>query len=542
MQEKTIQNLLQNDFKNLTMKKEIEETIADNATQKWLSKVKNIFKKETVDSDELENTNEKASIDNSLDEVFKSIISAEIKKTNREEIKAMASSQAKEVSGDSQVISMLMDSLYHLFVSDKKENDENKEKLYKKIEYKVEEFTQNINSQKDERLNSVMVENNTEEKRIEYQKTESTAKKNQKEGEKKNILETKIATIEKQIENIKDKITTLDIDFVRPMFKHHEFWPQLFFLIGISIAMVLFYSSSAYIMLYSYEDAMEAVKTGINVNAQVYESKAFTKAIAKGGSTMLYILVFVFIPFTIAYIAHDVDEKSDRKIFNAVKKYGSYFFVIMIDTFIAFKVSETIGEINYLSKGIVYERTFYDVNFWLVFFLGAIPFFFLAELMNKLINFFANRSVQTGREKMLVEKKVALTKIDDANKEIIKLRNNTNNIDLEINKLESEITQLEHTLIALPKELDLKISQINQEANNNIANVRKKADVYKNDIENDNIQISLSSLKDRVSAFIEGWNEWLHSEYSIDKAVGMSQEAIKVSEQWLTDNMKKIEL
>ena len=176
-----------------------------------------------------------------------------------------------------------------------------------------------------------------------------------------------------------------------------------------------------------------------------------------------------------------------------------------------------------------------------MFFLGAIPFLFLAELMNMLVNFFAERSAQSGIEKMLVEKKAVKNKMETLNLEIIAAVNTSNGIGLEINNIESEVSRLEQALIFLPKELNLKVSHIKQEANNKIAIVRKKADVYKNDIENDNIQISISSLKDRVSAFIEGWNEWLHDEFAVEKAIGKSQMAMKASDHWLEDNMKKIE-
>ena len=538
----TIQNLV-NDFEKLNMEKEEvkkEENILENKKESFLSRLFGGRKKEGNLDTNLDISKTPAQ-DSSIDEVFKSIISAEIKKTNREEVKGMAYSQAKEVSGDAQVITKSMDSLYHLFVSDKKENNENKEKLFNKIEDKVSEFTQNINTKKDEKLNSSEVEINSEEKNIEFQKTEITGRKSNKQVEKKNIIETTIVNKENKILSLKDRITALDIEFVKPMFKHHEFWPQLIFFTGLAIAMILFYSSSAYIMLYSFDDALNSSKSGIILNAQVYDADALSKAMAKGGSAMLYILVFVFIPFAVAYVAHNFNKENDKR---GLKKIFSYLVVVGIDVFIALKVSATIAEVKFLT-GIEIERSIetilLDINFWLVFFLGAIPFLFLAELMNKIINFFAERSAQSGREKMLVEKKAAKNKIEKLNLEIINSLEKSNAIELEINSIESEVSKLEQALIFLPKELNLKISQINQEANNRIATVRKKADVYKNDIENDNIQISISSLKDRVSAFIEGWNEWLHDEYAIEKAIGKSQEAMKASDEWLDDNMKKVE-
>ena len=539
----TIQNLV-NDFEKLNMEKEEvkkEENILENKKESFLSRLFGGRKKEGNLDTNLDISKTPAQ-DSSIDEVFKSIISAEIKKTNREEVKGMAYNQAKEVSGDAQVITKSMDSLYHLFVSDKKENNENKEKLFNKIEDKVAEFTQNINTEKDEKLNSAEIKINSEEKNIEFQKTEITGRKSNKQVEKKNIIETTIINKENQILSLKDRITALDIEFVKPMFKHHEFWPQLIIFIGLTIAMVLFYSSSAYIMLYSADDASDLGRLGITFNPQVYDAFALSKALKKGGSAMLYIMVFVFTPFVVSYFLHRLDKDKD-KIY--LKRIFCYLAIIALDIFIALKVSSTIREVNLITLGIETEGSFqtiiHDINFWLVFFLGAIPFFFLAELMSMILTFFTERSIQSGREKMLVEKKASKNKIDTLNLEIINSLDKSNIIELEINNIESEVSKLEQALIFLPQELNLKVSQINQEANNRIATVRKKADVYKNDIENDNIQISISSLKDRVSAFIEGWNEWLHDEYAIGKAIGKSQEAMKASDEWLDDNMKKIE-
>ena len=538
----TIEDLLK-DFNELSMENETLELPEEKTTKNWLS----LFKKKSKKDEEKPVINtapqaEKVKTELSVDDIFRSIISAEIKKTNRNEIKEKAYDQAKEVSGDYQVITNFMDSLYHLFVSDKKENDLNKEILINKIDDRVAEFTQNINTKKDEKINSVHIENHAEEKKLEFQKTDIIGTKNKKETEKKNILETTIVQIEKNISNLKDKVSELNIAFVKPKFKYHEFIPILLFFLGLSVAMVLFYSSSAYIMLYSYDDAMEAVKAGISVNPQVYEANAWAKANSKGGTALFYISIFVFIPFAIAYVAHNYTEKG---LSNTLKKYSSFLVVVLIDIFIALKVSKTIEQINFLSKGIAPDENkfafLWDINFWLVFFLGAIPFFFLAGLMNKLIQFFAERSTQVGRERMLIERKLLKEKIDDLEKDITTYEDQANRIDLDIEKLKNELNQLEQALIYLPKELDTKITQTNQEANNEIADIRKKADVYKNDIENDNIQISLSSLKDRVSAFIEGWNEWLHDEYATEKAVHKSQEAIEACDQWLADNMKKIE-
>ncbi|WP_370407619.1 phospholipase D-like domain-containing protein [Tenacibaculum dicentrarchi] len=479
---------------------------------------------------------------NDIDEMFESIISSEIKKTNRNEIKEMAYSQAQEVSGDSQIITKSMDSLYHLFISDKNENEINKEVLLSKIDNKVLELNQNTNTQKDDKIHSLEIEINTEEKNLNFQKTALEGKIEAKESKKKNVLEQIIPDFKAKITKEKDIISSLDIQFVKPSFKWHEFIPLMLFFAGLSFAMILFYSSSAYIMLYSYEDAMLLLKNGIPVNPKVFEENAISKSFQKSSVAGLYIIFFVFIPFTIAYVAHSSSPNTSNTQ-KWLKKGISYFVVILIDMFIAIKVTSTINEIKFLSTGVSSDHSvFLDINFWLVFFLGAIPFFFLAEIMTNLIHFFSERNQQTGKEKMLVQKEISNTKINSLNVDILNENKIVTDLEIETTTINNDISQLEQKLISLPKELDLKKRHINEYANNKIAELKNKADVYKNDIENDNVKISMTSLKDRVSAFIEGWNEWLHDEYSISKATKKSEEAIKESDLWIEQNTKKIEL
>jgi len=486
---------------------------------------------------------DKANENGDVDEIFKSIISAELKKTNRVDIKDNAYSQSKEVSGDPQVITKSMDSLFYLFISDKDNNDAKKELLIKKIDDKVSELTQNIITKQDERVNSIEIETISEEKDLNLQKTTIEGKKSLLVNEKNQIEKNDIPKIENQIDNIKDSVDESDIEYVKPPIKWHELIPTSLFFIGLSIAMILFYSSSAYIMLYAHEDAMLAIKNGINVNPQVFEAGAIRKAFLKDISAGLYVIFFVFIPFTIAYVAHSSVNSDINKHEKLAKKIISYIIVVAIDAFIALKVTKTIIEIKYLSTGIVTNHPFYeDINFWLVFFLGAIPFFFLADIMNKLINIFGERNEQEGREKMLQHKKISLKKVDKLSNDISGLEKKINTLDGSIQEFENQILEIDKKLIYLPKELNLKQRQIKESTNNEIHNLKKKADVFKNDIENDNIQISVSSLKDRVSAFIEGWSEWLHDEYSITKATKKSEEAIKEADLWLENNLKKTEL
>ncbi|MFI2744242.1 phospholipase D-like domain-containing protein [Zhouia sp. PK063] len=555
----TIESLV-HEFNELTSDVEQQVTSPEKARKSIGFKlIQKLFKKSKIEehldtTSSIDQEKEKETFKpkiSDIDEIFQSIISAELKKTNREEIKQRAYIQAREVSGDAKVIGKSMDSLYHIFVSDKDENSAKKEHLLHKIDDKVAELTQMEITNTDVKLHSLEVEINATEKDIQLRQTDLKGKKDILKKEIEYLEETRDKEFQESIERENQYIHKANVEFVKPKIKWHELTPLLLIFIGLSIAMFLFYSSSAYIMLYSTEDAIKALENGLtNLNPQVFQAEAIQRAFEKSSIAGIYVLAFVFIPLAIALVAHFTHSKNQenneqsilKKIGHFCKEWWAYIFVIGLDVFIAIKVTATIAEIKFLSQGIEFNTPFWkDINFYLVFFLGAIPFVFWSLLLQRLIHLGAQRNEQVGSEKMKVEIKYREQKIEQLKADRYALKKQVKNLEIEIKNIEHNILELQQEAIYLPKEHDVKQKQIQEQMSNTIAGIKKKADVYKNDIENDNIQISMTSLKDRVSAFIEGWNEWLHDEFAFSKATGLSEEAMSQVDVWLDTNLKKIE-
>ena len=218
-------NNAKNNNKESVIKTDHKETVEQLSEQfqELTSEIKPNFKKKKIldkildfqknkESDKIEITEPKEAVKthkttqyDSIDEIFESIISAEIKKTNREELKERAYTQAKEVSGDSQIITKSMDSLYHIFISDKSENESNKEHLISKIDKKSEELIQDIHTDRDEQMVSKEIYFNTEEKGLNLQRINLEGKKEIKQNELTQIENHKIPEIEKKIEINKNK-------------------------------------------------------------------------------------------------------------------------------------------------------------------------------------------------------------------------------------------------------------------------------------------------------------------------------------------------
>jgi hypothetical protein len=549
----TIEELL-NDFKKYTMTEEI------NNVEKKLSRLGIILNKikpnkikpkvESVGADEQSNEVEmdtalqieKGNI--SIDEVFQSIISAEAKKTDEDSLKHRGYDLSKEVSGDHNVLTKSMNSLYHLYISDNAENIALKEKLTLKIDKKKDELIQLEEIDRTKKNASDEVYDITRQKELSFEKAalEKELELTNKDIELNN---NSISQIQEKIDKTKDQIMGLQLEFMKPAFNWFAFIPLFLFTIGLGVYLMLFYSSSLYIMIYSLQDSMELIKAGVplaDINPQVFESDALNKSFEKEGLAGYFILLFFFVPLVIAYVSHlknDLLEK--RGVMDIFKMIACYLVVIFIDGFIAAKVTNTIIEIKKEAKQIPpdFELTFFglleDLNFWLVFCLGALPFIFLSILIEKLSVFFKERSPETEKKKLRFQKKALDKKntfysiaIDDLN-EKIKAK------EIEVVRVKNEIIQVDKKATFLPIEIDNLKAANNNLIDKRIEFIKNKASLFLNDIDNDNVSVSFSTLNHRISAFIGGWNEWLHDEYSIDKATLMSDSAEKTIDKWLEE-------
>jgi len=438
-----------------------------------------------------------------------------------------------------------MNSLYHLYISDNNSTNEKKEQLINKINDKSEEFILKSNAERDQKINSQNISTNTKKNDLELQKTRLESNKNVLELENKISIDQKIPNLEGQVQDLNNKKSELKFNFIKPSFKWHEFIPLTILFIGLSFLMLLFYSSSAYIMLYSFDDAMLAISNSINVNPQVFDEGALRKAFGKSSIAGLYVLLFVFIPFAIAYLAHKNNKKTVSSWTTNIKSSLPYLIIFAIDAFIAVKVAQTINKIDFLTgansnqlNSLVDYLT--DINFWLVFFLGAIPFIFLAVLMNRIINFFIERSPEIERLRVKMEIKETINKIQTKIEEIESEKSKCQENSLNILELDNQINELNQSLIFLPEETDKEISALKEDTENKKALINNKASLFKNNIENDTIKISVTALLNRISAFLEGWDEWLHGQYSYQIATTTSQDSRNIVEDWLKNNVKSL--
>ena len=488
-------------------------------------------KKVEISDDPTVNINDSLSEIDNVDKQFESIINSAIASPNRAEIQRLGEENAQLVNGDEGVLGKSMDSLYQLYIAENQQVEDKKGVLKNKVDSKRVSLI--ANNQVD-KTNAVHLEEKiyAENKDLKEQSlSDAVTRKKAKELSVDNIEKVIIPGIEKEISLKNEIIAKLQSVFIKPKIKYYEIAPLLFVFLGLAAALLLFYSSAAYIMLYGKADAIQMVKLGIKPIAQVFNSEALILANQKQGTALFYVLAFVFIPLAIAFTTHRASK---------VWKVLGVITIILLDIFVAYRVTSVVNQVVFLSSGVQNNEAFYsEANFWIVFLLSAMPFIFFMKIIESISEFFEARHPEAANEKMNFEVDIENMKILDLKQQIKKELETLNAIKEEILRLESQIEFLTNALSELEIEYAKELKNVEQKYNQIERHIIQISELFKNSIDNDNIQISYSALKDRVNIFLKGWNAWLHDQLSVAKAKERSENARKIADIWLAENIKR---
>ena len=138
----------------------------------------------------------------------------------------------------------------------------------------------------------------------------------------------------------------------------------------------------------------------------------------------------------------------------------------------------------------------------------------IAAMKNKLVIKHLHDEIGLHNDKMTLAKEEIAT----LDKDIIGVKS-----EISISELELENLPLKHSEFVHGK---------NSECNHQITKIERVTDIYKSHILNDNLPISIDSLKDRINVYLEGWNDLLHHEYAVPKAIEKSELAAAVATEW----------
>ena len=472
----------------------------------------------------------------SYEHVLDSMIAAEVSNFDRKIVRQQGYERARANNGDAQVLSKGLDSVYSVFVNEINVIEDKKARLIGKIEEQRAKSTHQLLEEQERQAHTLDVQTEAQRENLlqKVQGLESQVAVQHKEIE--NIRNTKIPALENENDRIESSIKAQEHAFVKPGFKWFEFLPISIINLGLLFYLFFFYSSAAYILLFSELDAKEARLRGITVNPpEVFNPEAISMAIEKGGTALSFILLFVFVPLSLALIGRFVGKM------NWWKTLLTLTGIVLVDAFIAYKVAEAIHNVDYLTGNVdeLWEFTmaFQDLNFYLVFILGALGLLLFKLTFERLMQFFEERSPDINYRKNQQKIRHLRSDIADNMKQKNTLEAEIGRIEQDIIRINADITTNHEALNSLSARKAAQAEKLHRETQARIQAIERTTDIYKAHIENDVLPISVDSVKDRINVFLEGWNDFLHDEYSVNKAMEKSRAAAEVATDWQTQKL-----
>jgi hypothetical protein len=344
------------------------------------------------------------------------------------------------------------------------------------------------------------------------------------------LKETKIPLLVSKNESLDNQIKIAEREFLRPKFKWFDFVPTAIFNAALLVYLFFFYSSAAYILLFSVADAKAAEAQGISIaEAQIFNPDAVAKALYKSGSAPYFIFLFVFIPLAFAIMDRFVNARW-------VGPFSFIFGIFVLDSAVAFKVTQAVYDVNY-SRGNVNvpwraSMVFIDTNFYLVFIFGAAGLFLFKYAFKKLMKFFEDRDPDIAAQRNQLLIKQLRTEIAGHEQQILALKEEAATLEKNIIQLKAEVKSLALELATLPSTLNQQLQKIRSQLITDSKMIDEVAAIYAQHIQSDNLPISVDALKDRINIFLEGWNDFLYEEYAVAKAKLKTREAADMATTW----------
>lgn len=486
-------------------------------------------------------------------DVLNNIIASEVGAFDKDLVKQSGYNRAKENNGDHQILHQAMDSLYSNFINEIEVIAEKKDRLKVRIDEQQKVSSTNMEFRTEQEIEKIKGNATVDKQNLDSDINTLTAKIEEKRLQITSNNNTRIPFIESKIIALKQKIKELEVEFVKPAVNK----PIMSILAATTLILALyiyvFYSSVAYIFIFSKEEINEMMLLG-SANTQspeVFNPHAITKIGEKGVGGILFLFLFVAIPLSLGMYKvfkdlFEINEKQEierqgfmQKIKRAFVNHLGIILILVVDVFIAYKVSKNINDIELLTnktdQRLSLSNVLGDSNFWLVFILGALGVFLFGFFFEKLMGQVNERnlSFQQQKTKHIVE---------SHQKEIGEYQEQINKIQLENDALQAE-------LFSLQVNKEEKISQIQQlpiQQNERVGALQHQlltfkerisniGQIYKSQIDNDKLPISKAEMENRVNIYMEGWSKYLYEVYAILKAETKTREAVGECEAWLSN-------
>lgn len=479
-------------------------------------------------------------------DVLDSIIATEVGSFDKALLKENAYQRAYENQGDHQVLPQAMDSLYSNFINEIEVIAEKKTRLKNRIEEQMKVSISNVEMKTHNEIESFNFNLDAE-----TQNTENAIREAERNIEDKKQLAAsnnsiKIPFIQDKIDVLLKKINELKVDFVKPPVN----WPLTVALAFIGVMLLsyifVFYSSVAYIFIFSKNETIAALNRGSAPDIpEVFNSDAISKIWEKGTGGILFLFLFVCIPLGLGIMklirssndASFKEEKTKNPTEKFFDQYGGLLLILVVDCFIAYKVAKNINDIEYLTNRTDKIFTLKDIitteNFWLVFILGTLSVYLFGIVTEKFYHSYHKRTKTHHQEKTEFIVKKLEEEMQEHQVQVNDLKEENNRLNGEISALEKMKIGLTKQLQDLPVQTNTRINNLKQMLLTFKEKVENLAHIYQSQVDNDRLPISKPEMENRVNIFMEGWSKYLYEIYSVNKAEAKTAEAIRECENWL---------
>ncbi|WP_157974409.1 phospholipase D-like domain-containing protein [Lewinella sp. IMCC34183] len=449
-------------------------------------------------------------------------------------MKSYGAEIAESTQGNAEVIPQQLDSIYQQLLSDTEINHEDIEVLKRSLEQKIS-FHEAKNSTANRNAIHVAEMKLIARKRVlENQITSLENERDKTQQEILGISDTQIPILEKKRLHSREEIDDLSREAVKRPSKKRV-WPEVALLIGLTFYLVLFYSSVMYNILYGKADARLAGERGGEVVMEVFNANAIWMALDRGLFVLSFILIFTAIPLAVGYLLHRITGWT-RWIYGV----GA----LLLDLLLAYIITKAIYEVRYeetpglepwdklmvLSSG----------DFYLVLTMGFVSFLIWGGLLDHIYKQLDTVSKSESYEVNEEKKSQLLAKVAEYNSEIEtmeekKLLLSRQNIDTS-GKITALQNDLAHTDYEMAKE-KLLIDSDYEDRKHKLQNLKETILLHLN---RERIPVSMTSLKDRVSTFLSGWDDWLYDYYASTLATERSHAAHNRAKEWLQNKRDEI--
>ena len=464
--------------------------------------------------------------------LVKELVYAQVHTYDEQKLLTLGKERARNCGGDAHNLIQELDNVYIKLLRDIKVADDKKDNikisLQEQLEsakghttLKLENDISKIESQLSSKKDSIENDNRRMRTEVTLLKAEIN---NLRNIEKKNLVdkltEVKSRSQETELNNLGKK----------PRFPYLK----LILLILVSLYCFIFYSSAAYILIYSQQDAKAARLNGeIVSDPEIYSGDALNMALEKGVGTFIFISLFPLFVLAMIFAISNIKNKW-------VMIPSLILVFLMIDGFTAYKITEAIHEISHL-KGLTDTAwdplsIFSHSDFYLVFVFGIFGLICFKLLLGSFLNTINARdeNLRYERSKMMAanqkqsaeQLQIQVSELDQLialkETEIIFKTENIETHHAQMAKLEEEATRKIQRVTNASQQLEIRYANITQ------LNIIK--------VENENFSYSNLYLRDRITNFIRGWKDFLHEHFSSAIAVQKSREADEQVSIWKQQN------